>query len=89
MKIVRNSFTVPFGTFYADFWIALRNDHLSASHLISVFACITLAFNPIPGRLKKVQKRAGGVNLTPLLHFGHCSQNYICDSHVFFCWKAR
>ena len=64
-----NRFTVPF------VWLTRR--------------CISLIFqsshlNPIPGRLKKVQKRAGGVNFTPLLHFGHCSQNYISDSHVYF-----
>ena len=43
-----------------------------------------ILFNPIPGRLKKSKNGQGGVNFTPLPHFGHCSQNYISDSHVYF-----
>ena len=52
-----------------------------------VFACVL--FNPIPGRLKKSKNGQGGVNFTPLPHFGRCSQNYISDSHVCFLLESQ
>ena len=45
--------------------------------------------NPIPGRLKKSKNWQGGVNFTPLLHLGHCSQSYISDSHAVFLLESQ